>query len=212
MDLQAPRDLIELLVDKCLIHQKSHLSSAFSVLPTIHRIYSQIKSNDRVVLSNGHAAAALFVALEYFYKVDSDKLFSEMGDHPKRDVESGIWCSTGSLGMGLSVSVGMALSLPESNIYCIISDGECAEGVVWESLSFAYKQNLNNLKIYVVANGWSAYDNIDLVYLELRLRSFFPNVTIVNSDTSYLGLPGLKAHYVKMDEDIANRIRKALEK
>ena len=198
---------LNLLLDKCVEHEKTHVGSSFSTLPTLFEIYTKLNLNDKVVLSNGHSSSALYVVLEEFYGIDSNLLFSQMGDHPKRDVKNGIWCSTGSLGMGISVAVGMAFSNPKNDVHCVISDGECAEGVVWESLAFAEKQGLINLHIYVVVNGYSAYDVVDSKYLVHRLKAFYPRIEISYANVDYLGLPGLSAHYNKINVEMVNSIR-----
>ena len=83
----------------------------------------------------------------------------------------------------------------------MISDGECSEGSVWESLSFINQANLSNLHIYVNANGWAAYDSVDLEYLENRLITFYPKVNFVKTSVEKFGLSGLSAHYVNFSEE-----------
>ncbi len=141
-------------------------------------IYEEFEVEDIFVLSNGHAASALYVALEHYRGIDSNILFEKMGDHPKRDSTLGIHCSTGSLGMGITVAVGMAMASPRFKVNCLISDGECAEGSVWESLKFISKRELSNLRVYVNLNGWAAYDPVDSETLEHQLRSIYPKIEI----------------------------------
>jgi transketolase N-terminal domain/subunit len=83
----------------------------------------------------------------------------------------------------------------------MISDGECSEGSVWESLKYINENNLKNIHIYVNANGWAAYDSVDLVYLEKRLKSFLPNVKFIKTTVEMYGLTGLSAHYVNFTEE-----------
>lgn len=199
------------LLENCYKYQKSHVGSAFSVLPTLHQIFSSLGVKDRVILSNGHAASALYVILSNFRGISAQLLFETLGDHPKRNKEYGIDCSTGSLGMGISVAVGMAIANADSIVHCIISDGECAEGVVWEALSFANTHQLQNLKIYAILNGWSAYESLDIDYLQARLLAFLPSISIVNVNTDFLGMSGLKAHYAKLTKEAYTQARKNLE-
>ena len=78
----------------------------------------------------------------------------------------------------------------------MISDGECAEGSIWESLAFIHKQNLTNLKVFVNVNGMSAYEYIDVDNLVNRLKSFLPSIQIVVSEPLNLGFTkGLESHY-----------------
>ena len=70
------------------------------------------------------------------------------------------------------------------NVYCLISDGESAEGSVWESLRFLDEIQLTNIKIYANINGWAAYKKVDMEKLSNRLRSFFPLVNIRLTDVN----------------------------
>ena len=83
----------------------------------------------------------------------------------------------------------------------LLSDGECAEGSVWEALRFAYENKVTNLKLYVNANGWSAYDTVDLDYLEKRIKAFHPDVNYVRTTVEHFGLKGLHAHYTNFNEE-----------
>lgn len=127
------------------------------------------------------------------------------GVHPNRDMEHGIWASAGSLGHGLGIAVGMALSDRTRNVYCMISDGECAEGSIWESLRIAYDQGLTNLRIVVMCNGYGAYGKIDVDTLEKRLYSFFPGENCLVIKANLFNYPewlqGLKGHYVTMTDE-----------
>jgi len=111
----------------------SHLGSYFSALPVIEEIFETKKSDEPFILSNGHASLALYAVLEKHHGIDAEFLFNKHGGHPHRDEDNKIYCSTGSLGLGLLVSVGRALANRNDNVYCLISDGECAEGSIWES-------------------------------------------------------------------------------
>src|SRR5215475_8603657 len=98
---------------------------------------------DRVVLSKGHAVPALYAVMAragYFAEsqlITLRKLGSPLQGHPDRVALPGIEAATGSLGQGLSVSLGMALGLRLSSsparVYCIMGDGEVQEGQVWEA-------------------------------------------------------------------------------
>jgi len=198
------------LLEQCNRYSKSHLGSAFSTLPILIEIYEQANIKDRIVLSNGHAATSLYVTLERFRNVDSNSLFRSMGDHPKRDLINGIHCSTGSLGMGITVAVGMALADQSRKVYCVISDGECAEGSVWESLRFLQKWQLENIKVYVNSNGWSAYDAVDSALLERNLKSVYPEIEIRHTSIFPFETEGLRAHYIKMNDELYEQVKEKL--
>ena len=118
------------------------------------------------------------------------------------DEKNRIYCSTGSLGMGLTVAVGRALANPNRKVHCLISDGECAEGSIWESLKFIYENNLKNIEVYVSVNGYSAYDAVDSTYLVKRLETFLPNINIRYTKVNEFSfLKGLNAHYHIMSKE-----------
>tara|TARA_Y100000592_G_scaffold100947_1_gene183969 strand:- start:3154 stop:3801 length:648 start_codon:yes stop_codon:yes gene_type:complete len=191
----------------------SHLGSYFSCLPVINEIYKEKHKDDIFILSCGHAALALYVVLEKYEKKDASKLFKDHGGHPHRKENDGIHCSTGSLGMGLPFAVGKALANRDRKVYCLISDGECAEGSIWESLKFIYENNLKNIEVYVSVNGYSAYDAIDSSYLVKRLQAFLPNINIRYTKVNEFSfLKGLNAHYHIMSESDYKLALKELSK
>lgn len=174
----------------------SHLSSCLSAWPIIYEIYNIKKDDEVFILSNGHAGLALYVILEEKYGLDPVMLLHKHGIHPGKDLENKIYCSTGSLGSGLPIAVGHALADRNKNVYCLISDGECAEGSIWEALRFIHTANLTNLHVYVNINGMSAYEYLDRDYLADRLRSFLPRITIRHSEpTNFTFAQGLLTHY-----------------
>ena len=158
----------------------SHLGSYFSAVDIIDNIFSK----------------------------DAEMLFKKHGGHPHRDEENHIHCSTGSLGLGITVAVGRALANPNKKVYVLLSDGECAEGSVWESLRFIKEQNIENIEVYVNANGYAAYDSVDVDYLEKRLKSFLPSINVIRTKVNQFSfLNGLNAHYhIMSDEDYEEAI------
>ena len=195
------KKLYRRLLDICYENKLHHLGSYFSCLHIIDEIYKNKKDDDIFILSSGHSVVALYVVLEKYYGLDAVELHKKYGDHPKRNEVDKLHCSTGSLGMGITGAVGRALANPNRNVYCLLSDGECAEGSVWESLRFAFENKLSNLKIYVNANGWAAYDPVDLDYLEKRIKAFHPDVNFVRTTVEHFGLKGLHAHYTNFSEE-----------
>ena len=195
------KKLIKRLLDISYENQLHHLGSYFSCVETIDDIYSKMSADDIFILSNGHAAVALYVVLEKYFGFDAENLLSELGEHPSRNELMKVHCSTGSLGMGITVAVGRALSNKNRQVYCVISDGECSEGSVWESLAFIEQNNIENIHIYVNANGWAAYDSVDLDYLEKRLKSFYSKIIFVKTSVERFGLSGLSAHYDNLSEE-----------
>ncbi len=195
------KNLFKRLLEISYKHKLHHLGSYFSSLDTLDEIFSDMKKEDIFILSNGHAAVSLYVILEKYHSINAEELLLDLGEHPKRDEERKIYCSTGSLGMGITVAVGRAISNPKRNVYCMISDGECYEGSVWEALHFAEEAKLDNLKIYVNANGYAAYREVDIENLEQRLKSFNSNIHFKRTKVDYFGLSGISAHYDQLTEE-----------
>ena len=118
---------------------------------------------DRFVLSKGHTAPGLYSTLAQrgFFPVEDLKGLRSIGSHlqghPCVQHTPGIDASSGSLGQGISVAVGMALSAKLSNesyrVYTLLGDGEIQEGQVWEAAMFAAAKNLDNLCVIVDNNG-----------------------------------------------------------
>ena len=118
---------------------------------------------DRFVLSKGHTAPGLYSTLAQrgFFPVEDLKTLRHIGSHlqghPCVQHTPGIDASSGSLGQGISVAVGMALSAKLSNesyrVYTLLGDGEIQEGQVWEASMFAAAKNLDNLCVIVDNNG-----------------------------------------------------------
>jgi transketolase len=179
-----------------------HLGSYLSAVEIIDEIYKTKAADDIFILSSGHAALALYVVLEKYEHRNAEELFVKHGGHPKRCENDGVYCSTGSLGLGITVAVGRALANKHRKVHVLISDGEAAEGSVWEALRYIEEGNVKNIEVYANINGYSAYDKVDIPYLVKRLQAFLPKIhlryTTVNH---YPFLKGLNAHYHIMSED-----------
>jgi transketolase N-terminal domain/subunit len=198
-DYQLKRRLLELLYK----NNEEHVGSCFSCLEIIDNIYSRKEPDDIFILSNGHAAYALYCVLEKYLKVNADDLVSKHQGHPNLDPLNGIYCSTGSLGQGITIAVGAALASPRKRVFVTLSDGECAEGSVWESLRYIQEYNVKNIEVHVNANGYACYDAIDLDYLSRRLKAFLPSINIHRTNVNELSfLRGIEAHYIKMDQEM----------
>jgi transketolase len=188
-------------------HKLSHLGSCFTTLPIIYEIYSKKRPEDKFVLSNGHAGLALYVVLEHFYNVDAEHLLETYGIHPERDIENFIDVSTGSLGLGITIATGMALANSDIKVYCIISDGESAEGSVWEALRFIDENQIKNIEIHANINGWAAYKPVDSDKLSQRLKLFLPEIKIHNTDLNEViqfETP-LSAHYLTANNNLKTK-------
>jgi len=155
----------------------SHIGSMFSCVDLLvylyyHRMNFNKKNykkenRDRFILSKGHASLTVYTILNDLgiisdkilnsYYQDGGKLMAHMDS-----TVPGVEVSAGSLGHGLSVAIGIAMGLKAqknySNVYCILGDGECNEGSVWEAIIFLSRLNLDNLVIIIDANKIQGYD------------------------------------------------------
>jgi transketolase len=181
--------------------RQSHLSSCLSAAPILEEMYAQRQEDEVVILSNGHAGLALYCVLEERYGIDPVAMLHKHGIHPSRDLENKLYCSTGSLGSGLPIAIGHALATPEKRVWCMISDGEAAEGSIWESLRFIADHPVDNIEVYANINGMGAYDMIDVDRLVTRLQTFLPRIRIrVSEPTDFGFIQGLKTHYHVLNE------------
>ena len=157
--------------------KSSHIGSALSVVDILVALYFHVlkidpknpkdKNRDRLILSKGHAASALYATLAqrgFFteeileeYCIDGGKLpgHSTIGCVP------GVEVSTGSLGHGLSMGIGMSIAAKHDRrdykVFVLLSDGECNEGSVWEAAMFAAHHKLDNLIAIVDYNKIQAF-------------------------------------------------------
>tara|TARA_R110002020_G_scaffold102146_1_gene240136 strand:- start:91 stop:723 length:633 start_codon:yes stop_codon:yes gene_type:complete len=204
--------LVKRILDIGFKHKLSHLGSYFSSVGIIDDIFKTKNKDDIFILSAGHCAVALYVVLEKHLGHDAEELFLKHGGHPHRCEQDDLYCSTGSLGMGITAAVGRAVANPHRIVHCLISDGECAEGSIWESLKFIYEHNIKNIKIYVNVNGYAAYDSVDTKYLVSRLKVFLPDINIIYTDVGrFPFLCGLNAHYHVMSEKDYELAKRSLE-
>lgn len=192
-------ELAKRLISYAYKNKLAHLGSCLTALPIIEHIYNIKQPDEKFILSCGHAALALYVVLEAKGIINLDTY--DYCVHPNRQ-EGVVDCSTGSLGQGLPVALGMAIANPSKKVYCLISDGECAEGSIWEALLIKYNFDIDNLIVYVNINGYSAYDSVYTFALARKLESFCPRINIVRTSYGdYPFLQGVEAHYHILTEE-----------
>lgn len=141
---------------------------------------------DRFVLSKGHVCPILYssLALRGFFPYETIYTLRQQGSilqgHPDMKVCPGVDISTGSLGQGLSTAVGMAIAAKRDNrdyrVFCMVGDGECQEGQIWEAVMTAVKYKLDNLIIIVDNNNLQNDNTCDVVMptgdLRLKFEAF----------------------------------------
>jgi transketolase len=166
----------------------SHIGSCFSIVEILAVLYGKILNidsknpkcdeRDRLILSKGHAAAAVYATLaerNFFPKTWLDTYCNDecpLGGHITSNVP-GVEVSSGSLGHGLSIGCGMALSAKihhkKYRVFIIMSDGECDEGSIWEGAMFAPIHKLDNLTIII---DYNKIQSLDYVKNVLDLEPF----------------------------------------
>ena len=154
------------------------------------------EDRDRLILSKGHCAPALYAALAekgYFPKEDLKtfrNINSKLQGHPNMNDVSGVDMSSGSLGQGLSVSNGMAISAKLDNknyrVYCILGDGEIEEGQIWEAAMTANKYKLDNRCAIIDNNNLQIDGEIGKVMspypIDEKFKSFGFNVINIDGN------------------------------
>jgi transketolase len=119
-------------------------------------------TNDRIILSKGHAVPAIYAAYRQLGVLDEKQLFTlRQVDSPLEGHPTPRWiyneAATGSLGQGLAIAVGEAILAKRQkldfNVFTILGDGECAEGSVWEAANLASYNKLNNLIAIIDVNA-----------------------------------------------------------
>jgi transketolase len=158
------------------VGQKGHLGGSCSLSEIVTVLYfnrmkhdpenPEWEERDRFLLSKGHAALIQYAALAesgYFPKEELDKvkqLGAMLQGHPDMTTTPGVEGNTGSLGQGLSIACGMAAGLrldrKKGKVYCIIGDGEIAEGQIWEAAMAAAFYKLDNLIVFLDKNNLQA--------------------------------------------------------
>ena len=181
-----------------------HPGGSLSVADTLTYLYMnrmnvdpanpEMADRDRLVLSKGHTAPALYACLAHrgFFPVEElktlRKIDSRLQGHPVKGKVPGVDMSTGSLGQGISAACGMALSGKISNdtykVYAVLGDGEIQEGQVWEAAMFAAHYKLNNLCAFVDFNGLQIDGDITKVMnptpIDEKYKAFGWNVIVIN--------------------------------
>lgn len=157
--------------------QNGHLGGCMSAVEVLAVLYSQIMNinevahsgrdwadRDRFIMSKGHAGIAMYAAMKHVGLVSQAMIDGDIrGEntvlfrHPKRNIEFGIECSVGSLGMGIGYGIGLAESFRRRNsgqkVFVMLGDGECNEGSVWEGAAYASHRGLENLTVIIDQNG-----------------------------------------------------------
>ncbi len=196
--------LRSLVVDCLFGGGRGHMGSAMSLIEILRVLYDKVlkynpkkprdKNRDRLILSKGHGCLALYSILsdkKFFSKkklISASRFNSILGGHPEYGKVPGVEASTGALGHGPAIGVGMAiaakLNKKKYKIFVLVGDGEINEGSFWESSMIASKHKLNNFHLIIDYNKIQSYGKtrevLDLEPLRKKLASFGYNVSDVN--------------------------------
>lgn len=162
-----------------------HIGSSLSVVEIVAAVLEVGNPGDKFILSKGHAALAMYAALNVRGILCDDALRSYcadgscLGDHPEFGAP-GVCFATGSLGYGLSMGCGAAVAArmqrSHRRVFVLMSDAECNEGSVWEAASFAAHHKLGNLTAVIDLNGQQALGRtktvLDMSNMAARWSSF----------------------------------------
>ncbi len=191
------RECANIIIDLHRNVSAGHISSSLCISDILIFLHFYVMNKqDTFILSKGHSALALYSILFALGKI-SKKLFETcyqdgtlLGAHPPCGLNKvpGILFGTGSLGHGLSLAAGVALSNKLKGrrgvTYCLISDGECDEGSIWEAALFAGHHQLKNLVVIIDDNGMQALGKtsevLNLEPLDEKWRSFGFDVAITD--------------------------------
>jgi len=196
--------------------KSSHIGSCLSIADVMAVLFTKImkynvnnvndEKRDRLIFSKGHAAAIYYASLAEagFFSKSKLKHYctngSNLNGHVTRNSIKGVEVSAGSLGHGLSISIGIALSLiknkQKNRVFCIISDGECNEGSTWEAALFAGHHKLNNITLIVDYNKIQSFGRVSEVLnlnsLEKKWQSFNWSVKKVDGHSHFQLIQKLK--------------------
>lgn len=206
------RHLRRMILDLLLAGGRGHPASALSLVEILRVLYDQVlrhrpacpqwEDRDRLILSKGHGCMAQYVLLAehgYFPRAELERFCKPdglLGGHPEHGRVPGIEASTGALGHGLPIAVGMAIDARQRGrghrVFAVLGDGESQEGSNWEAMAVAAKHRLERLTVVVDRNRQQSYgataEVLDLEPFADKWRAFGAGVREVDGhDVAALG-------------------------
>lgn len=178
---------------------EGHVPSALSVLDIVWVIYDKFINLKKIlsskidrehfIMSKGHGCLAQYVVLEKKKLIKKGQLDtylgfnSNFGGHPDQNKIKGVEASTGSLGHGFPIAAGIAYAKKllnhNSKVFCIVGDGECNEGTIWETCLLASHHKLNNL-VCIVDKNLSTDRAVKIDNIKKKFQSFNWKTVVVN--------------------------------
>ncbi len=179
MSLQLRRDVVEMVYRT----EDGHPSPSFSVADIVTALYFEVmqldpanpdwEDRDRFVLSKGHACPVLYAALARKGYYDVEELYTlrflntRLQGHPYAPKTKGLDATTGSLGNGVSIGLGIALAArirkKSYHVYAITGDGELGEGMIWEAAMAASHHKVGNLTVFIDNNNYQSGGTVEEV-------------------------------------------------
>lgn len=193
---EKAKEVRRLLIEEIHSVGKGHYGGSLSIVETLVLLYNKemnidvenpkMEGRDRFILSKGHAGPALYATLADKGYLEKDILLTLnkentlLPSHCDMNKTNGIDMTTGSLGQGISCAVGMAkaskIKKDNAYVYCVVGDGECNEGQVWEAAMAASAFKLDNLIVFVDYNKMQLdgklVDIIDMQDMSKKWQSF----------------------------------------
>lgn len=214
---EKSRSLRTLVLDALEGGGRGHLASALSLIEIVRVLYSNIlnhypsnpnfQQRDRFILSKGHGCLGLFAVMadQGYFPKELLKTFcsfdSSLGGHPERFTLPGVEFSTGSLGHGFSVGVGMAMAARLRNenwrTYVLMGDGELNEGAVWEAALHAAQHKLDSLTVIVDYNQMQASGSSEFIVSLTPLHEKFASFGFEVFEVNGHNIIDLEAHLRK---------------
>jgi len=185
-------DLRKLIVEMVYLSKEGHMPSSFSCLDVMYMLYKHLmKNEDTFILSKGHASFGLYVVLYSMGYISREELVncckynSNLGGHPDRNKIPEVVASTGSLGHGLPIAVGIALAKKikkePGKVFCVIGDGEMNEGSMWESLLIINNLGLNNI-VPIIDYNKSQIRSLHIKNISKKIESFGFNCISIDNN------------------------------
>lgn len=197
--MSSPSDLRKTILRMAFNANSVHIGCAFSIVEIVHALYSEFINIDKLknqsvdrdylCLSKGHGVMAIYANLYEIGLITEDEIENYFSDGSNLtgladSHVTGIEVSGGSLGQGITVATGIAMSKDldkdQSKVFCIVGDGELNEGSAWESIMIAAHRKLNNFILIVDANSYQAMGRCESV---LSMESFKDKFEAFNFET-----------------------------
>ena len=210
------------IIDLVYLGQSGHPGGSLSIIDMLTAIYEldvdlNAEKRSRVVLSKGHTVPALYAVLNSKGVIEHEeistfrKIDSRLQGHPFTGTIPEVDATTGLLGQGLSIAVGMAIAKRNTgdnhHVYAIVGDGEMQEGQIWESLLQAAHYKLNNLILVIDYNKFSSYrsvnESINLEPLADKVRAFNFHTIEIDGNNMEQVVNALNEAYRVTDRPIA---------